>query len=214
MTGDLKHQFMSIFPHGNSKDKESLYFEISMKYSESHRYYHNLTHISECLSQLQTLEISETDRMVIELAIWFHDVIYDPKSKTNEEESAEFFLKSSPGLGVDSETARRVASFIRATQAHVPVSKNDMALGYFLDIDLAILGAEEKRFLEYNRAIRKEFSWVSETIFVQKRKEILQTFLDRKTIYQTIIFQKRYESRARFNLQKVIEEGIVESIPL
>ena len=68
-------------------------------------------------------------------------------------------------------------------------------------MDLAILGADEKRFVEYEQQIRKEYSFVPDTIFQTKRTEILQGFLNRPRIYGTAYFFDRLESRARCNLR-------------
>jgi pantetheine-phosphate adenylyltransferase len=202
---ELKRQFISISSNVNSTSIDVLYSDIAAKYSEGHRAYHNLTHIAECLAELQTIEISKDDRSNIEFAIWFHDIIYNPKSKSNEDDSAEFFLSQASMLGLSNERASKIANYIRATKQHEPTSHNDQALRYFLDIDLSILGAEDSRFLEYDSAIRAEFSWVPGLIYSPKRKKVLRTFLERAPIFQTVEFQNRYESRARANLQKVID---------
>lgn len=202
---ELKRQFFLIFPNANSKDLEELFSDVSAKYQEGHRAYHNLTHIAECLSELQTIEVSKDDRTNIEFAIWFHDVIYDPKSKSNEEDSADYFLSNSSVLGLSNDRVSKIAEYIRATKQHQPTLQNDQALRYFLDIDLSILGAEEARFFEYDSAIRAEYSWVPGLIYSPKRKKVLRAFVERAPIFQTLEFQSRYESRARVNLQKIID---------
>lgn len=54
-------------------------------YSEENRAYHNLLHIDRMLSWLdESGEASDA----VELAIWFHDAIYDPQGSQNEAKSA------------------------------------------------------------------------------------------------------------------------------
>lgn len=200
---DLKGPFLSTFKSITEKSVDYLYADVAAKYSESHRYYHNLAHISECLAELRSLKVSSDDRVVIELAIWFHDVIYNPKSKTNEEDSAAYFSKNALELDLNKKLKKRVSYYIEATKLHEPSAEGDLALSYFLDIDLAILGSSEKRFVEYDAAIRKEFSWVPGIIYKPKRKKILRSFLERKNLFLTPEFRERYEAKARDNLRKI-----------
>jgi predicted metal-dependent HD superfamily phosphohydrolase len=78
----------------------------------------------------------------------------------------------------------------------------DIDAQVLVDIDLSILGAEEKRFDEYERQVREEYGWVPEPIYRDKRKAILESFLARATIYNTARFIERYEPRARANLAR------------
>jgi len=80
--------------------------KVEALYNEPHRAYHNMTHIEDVLSSLDFLmaadtqpkeesdiSFSEKDVSITTLAAFFHDVIYNPKSSTNEKDSAELFLE-------------------------------------------------------------------------------------------------------------------------
>lgn len=82
-----------------------------------------------------------------------------------------------------------------------PVSVDEQVL---VDIDLSILGADTPRFDEYERQIRAEYSYVPGFLFRRKRKQILQSFLDRPVIYSTAVLRYRLEARARENLGRAI----------
>jgi len=71
-----------------------------------------------------------------------------------------------------------------------------------VDIDLSILGAEAARFDEYENQVRAEFHWVPAFLFRRKRREILQGFLARPSIYSTTHFKNRLEKKARENLAR------------
>ncbi|MEA5468385.1 hypothetical protein VB714_05850 [Spirulina sp. 06S082] len=56
-------------------------------YREKHRYYHTLQHIEECLILYDRLP---TKSPTVEIALWFHDVIYNPQGPNNEMQSANY----------------------------------------------------------------------------------------------------------------------------
>ena len=59
-------------------------------YSEKHRHYHTIKHIDHCLRELDGAKSLAHDPAEVELALWFHDAIYDPHSSKNEERSADW----------------------------------------------------------------------------------------------------------------------------
>jgi predicted metal-dependent HD superfamily phosphohydrolase len=70
-----------------------------------------------------------------------------------------------------------------------------------LDCDLSILGASDRDYEDYTHAIRLEYSFVEETVYRQKRSQILQNFLKRASIFQTPLFFQKFEIQARKNIQ-------------
>ena len=79
---------------------------------------------------------------------------------------------------------------------------NDAAL--FLDMDLAILGAEADVFDAYEEAVRREYGWVEEPMWRAGRAAVLTNFLARPHIYHTAEFRQRFEPRARQNLKRAL----------
>ncbi len=69
-------------------DPQSIYRELASLYSQPHRYYHNLHHIAECLAEFDSVRHLASQPVAVELAIWFHDAIYDTRAQDNEERSA------------------------------------------------------------------------------------------------------------------------------
>src|SRR4051812_42451988 len=84
-------------------------------HSEPHRHYHTLEHLNEMFKVAGKLADAANDPMAIQLAIWFHDAVYDPRGKDNEERSAALAVDLLRPLGVTDETVARVAAMIRAT---------------------------------------------------------------------------------------------------
>lgn len=169
-------------------------------YSEPQRSYHTLQHLEECLNLLDLLSCEHLE--LVEVALWFHDAVYDPKAKDNEERSAELARTALIDGSVAETTIAEVQRLIMLTKSHQPgAGPNDAVL---LDIDLAILGHSEDRFGEYEQQIRQEYSWVPNEVYRAKRAEVLAAFLQRQSIFLTPQFHELFEARARANLYQLI----------
>ena len=170
-------------------------------YSERHRHYHTLQHLRECLAQFDAAATLARRPAEVELALWFHDAVYDPQRQDNEERSADWARASVLAAGCAAKMAERVAGLVLATKSHqAPAGGADAAL--LLDIDLAILGAAPGRFDEYERQIRAEYAHVPDDEFRTGRARVLRSFLERERIYLTDAFHDALEARARANLER------------
>jgi predicted metal-dependent HD superfamily phosphohydrolase len=177
--------------------------QLVAAYSASDRFYHNLEHLSEMFRVAGRLMEKATDPLAIQLAIWFHDAVYDSKAKDNEARSAEWAIKSLSPLGVSEDRLTGVATMIRATQKHAP--NHDVDVQILLDADLAILGAEAKRYDRFALDIRREYAWVSDAEYQQGRGQVLQHFLNQERIYQTALLHEMGDAPARENLKRELE---------
>jgi predicted metal-dependent HD superfamily phosphohydrolase len=177
---------------------EALCIELQRRYGEPQRHYHTLQHLGECLSAFDAARGLAEHPDEVELALWFHDAIYDIKGHENEQRSADWARAALTDAGVAAEAAQRVHALVMATRhTAVPSGRDEQLL---VDIDLSILGAERGRFDEYEQQIRKEYAYVPGFLFRRKRREILKGFLDRPAIYSTPYFHDALEARARENL--------------
>jgi pantetheine-phosphate adenylyltransferase len=202
---ELSRAFLALWDEVTGQAGDEVYTEISERYSEPHRYYHTLAHLSACLSELEQLQLSPGQHERIALAIWFHDVIYEPLAKDNEIRSAEFFQKKAREAAMPKSLIKEVSQMIEATATHQALSGPDAhATRLFIDIDLAILGASPARFHAYDKAIRKEYAGLPEAIYNPKRKSVLQKFLDRQSLFCTPEFREKYEVQARKNLLTLV----------
>ena len=183
---------------------EGLFRELITRYAEPHRAYHTLQHLRECFLVLQQAACVAEHLAEVELAIWFHDAIYDTRSHENEERSAQWARASLVATGVRSESVERIQALILATKHQATPAGADACL--VVDVDLSILGAEVDRFREYERQIREEYAWVSEPAFREGRARVLAGFLERSSIYNTAWFANRLEARARANSLRSLRE--------
>jgi predicted metal-dependent HD superfamily phosphohydrolase len=168
--------------------------DLASLYAEEHRKYHNLNHIDPMLGWL---DATGERNDCVELAIWFHDAVYDPLGKDNEAKSARFFTDHL-GSYVSASLNEDMERLILATDASRPrTGREDENL--IIDIDLSILGASPKDYAAYRDAIRHEYSAVPEGKFTAGRAAILRRFLS-QPIYATGFFGQ-LESQARLNIQ-------------
>ena len=190
-----------LFP---SKDPSPLFLELQTLYSAGNRYYHNCDHITDCLRELDSERSAPADRSALELAIWFHDAIYDSTASDNEQRSAALAHRSITAAGGPESLAAVVRSLVLATKTH------DHHVGvdapWMIDIDLCIFGKAEAEFDAYEAKIRAEYSWVEEREFRVRRAAILERFLSRPILYATPPFRAKYENSARANLLRSITQ--------
>lgn len=176
--------------------------ELLTRYAEPQRKYHTRQHLEECLALFEEVIALAPHPAEVEMALWFHDAVYDVKGSGNEERSADWAHRALIDAGVDPASADRVRLLVLVTKHDgVPSSLDEQVL---VDIDLAILGAERQRFDEYERQIREEYGFVPGFLFRRKRKQILRTFLDRPVLYSTPALRDRLDARARENLRRAI----------
>jgi predicted metal-dependent HD superfamily phosphohydrolase len=175
------------------------------KYSQEHRFYHNLSHIRAMLEAAEKFRSKFADYDSVRLAIWFHDAIYDPKARTNETESAALAVKILAELNFPNAQIEKVKKMVLATEKH-DATTLDADGKLFLDLDLGILAAKKEVYKKYSEAIRKEYDFVPENLYREKRREVLQSFLQRQNIYYTGEFRELLEERARVNIANEIEE--------
>ena len=182
---------------------DALFAQLMAAYAEPQRHYHTLQHVGECLALFDDARTLAAHSAEVELALWFHDAIYDIKGHDNEQRSADWARDALRDAGAPADAAQRVHDLVMATRhTAVPSGRDEQLL---VDIDLSILGAARARFDQYEQQIRKEYAYVPGFLFRRKRREILKGFLDRPAIYSTPHFHDRLEARARDNLRRVTE---------
>jgi predicted metal-dependent HD superfamily phosphohydrolase len=167
-------------------------------YEEPQRKYHTLQHLSECLSLLSRNLHLAMEPGEVEMALWFHDAIYNVRAHDNEIRSADWAGDELSRAGVEAERIERVRGLVLATRhSALPEGHDQMLL---VDIDLSILGACRARFDEYESQVREEYAWVPESLFRRKRAEVLAKFLARQPLYNTPQLREALERQARENL--------------
>jgi predicted metal-dependent HD superfamily phosphohydrolase len=168
------------------------------------RHYHTLGHLDACLREFDAVRSLAEAPAEVAMALWFHDAVYKTYRKDNEAKSAMWAVRFMHTHGAVTNVAARVGDLILATAHTTNELSGDAALT--VDIDLSILGQPENVYWEFERNVRREYWWVSKKKFVAGRSRILQSFLDRKSIYSVPTLRDKYEAQARLNLRNALNE--------
>ena len=191
---------------GRAGDAEKTAADLLARYSEPHRAYHNLDHITDCLDKLDLarpmLRQDEVD--AVELALWWHDAVYDARAGDNEEKSAALFRDAANSHRLAAPLVEKVERLILLTKTHAPGP--DVAEQAMIDIDLSILGAPPSRFAAYDEAIRREYAHVPEDVWRERRARVLASFLARRRLFATALFHECLDAQARENLSRALDQ--------
>lgn len=152
--------------------------DLQMRWNEPHRVYHNQEHLEEILGLIEkSSEILAHDALV--LCAFFHDAVYDPKSKTNEEDSFALFetmcIKKSPSKEM-LPLLEEVGYMILDTKDHTK-KPHSVTSAKFLELDLnGLINGSLSRMILDEKKLFREFGFVDYSIYKKSRKEL---FLDR-----------------------------------
>lgn len=191
---------------------DSAWKVLEERYSEDHRAYHTLSHISTLLSQTEEWKGEIHNYSVMRFAVFYHDVVYDALSSSNEEDSAALF--SSTELGLNKAMKDLVVKFILATKSHScsddesesAATTRDLQL--FLDLDMAVLGLKSLAdYKTYCRQVRIEYRHLSDYAWAKGRARFIVSTLEPGAvaatthIFHTPELRNRLEANARRNLR-------------
>ncbi len=172
-------------------------------YSQKNRKYHNLQHVANCLGEFDLARHLLENLYAVEMAIWFHDALYDTNIENdNEERSARLAREILRELGASCDIRDRVSDLILATMHRENPINIDAAI--MMDIDLSGLGKLREEFDENTAKLREESDGVPDEVFRANMIAFFQEILLRPYIYFTEFFRERYEKQARVNLEKFV----------
>src|ERR1700755_112115 len=101
---------------GASGDGHSLMQRLIAVYNEPQRKYHTAQHLTECMTLLgRHLDLAR-EPAEVEIALWFHDAIYNVKASDNEARSADWAERELQQAAVSPERIARVKEHILVTR--------------------------------------------------------------------------------------------------
>lgn len=181
---------------------ESIYQDLLQHYEMPYRHYHNLSHLNHCMQEFCQVEDLIPDPASVEMALWFHDVIYIPGNFDNEEKSVSFFL-SQIGGALSPSFAKKVTRLILST-THKELSKDEDER-FITDIDLSSLGLSWENFKKDSQNLREERKDMADTVYYKANTKFLKHLLGRGRIFQTAFFYQRYEQIAIQNINRLLK---------
>lgn len=176
---------------------KGLWVSLLAAYSEPHRHYHALSHIEALVTAFAPMRARFEEVDTTLLALFYHDIVYDPARSDNEEQSAQRLAADFPDSG-------RAQGHILATRHHAPTEDSDTNL--VLDLDMGILGAPWPAYCAYAEGVFREYEPVyGREAYARGRAELfLKPTLAKPSIFLTPDFAIR-ENQARQNLQAELD---------
>jgi predicted metal-dependent HD superfamily phosphohydrolase len=186
---------------GDSPTSRTEWAALVAAWSEPHRRYHDLAHLAVVLGLVAELG-GAADPDAVRLAAWYHDVVYDPERRDNEEISARRARAGLRGL-VDDQRVAEVERLVLLTAGH-DAAPDDSNGAVLCDADLAVLAAPAASYAAYASAVRAEYGHLSDAEFTAGRIAVLEHLLSLPALYRTAAAQP-WTATARANLTAELE---------
>lgn len=207
------------------------------------RRYHTLKKVQCSLQKLDEIRHLLDRPDMVEMAIWFHDVIYDTTKPHGESERLSAELLTSFGVTIKEALAvhghslhndhalgrlaiDQLARWILETRRHMTADPNcggfssaapQEDFNFFIDMDVMVLALEESEYETYARDVRREYQHIPLAKYKVNRVVILKSFLEMDTLFRTSLFRDQYEADCRRNIQweiSKIEQGNFPNDPM
>ncbi len=188
---------------GAVDDNAAVYQQLIDAYAEPQRIYHRLEHIEHCLTMFDAVRLRLQNPDAVQLAVWFHDMIYLPGAPDNEQLSADHFMALTGGVFGDS-LRNTVYEHIMAT-LHNGSETSSHDTKYLIDIDLSSFGMPWLDCKRDSDNVRREMGDSSDSVFYPKHAAFLKALLDHSRFFQSEYFFEKYEAQARRNLIDYLE---------
>lgn len=189
---------------------QSVGTELAQRWMDPQRHFHNLEYLKTTLENVDILSEQARDVDAIRLAVWYHGAIFDVSEAAVERgeaglnvlSSADYAADSLAELGVREAQIEKITDLIRGLHRHQAV--DDIDAQVLSDADLSILAADPQEYLEYLRAIRREYAAYDESRFIAARSKVIGSLLNRPQLFWTH-GAAGWEEQARENLRAELE---------
>jgi predicted metal-dependent HD superfamily phosphohydrolase len=187
-------------------DPGAVFADLTSRYNAPGRHHHCLGHASSVVDTVLGIHRDGDAWATVVLAAWFHDAVYDATASSghNEGASAVLAVRQLGTLGAASSHIGEVARLVCLTVDHDP-DPSDAAGALLTDADLCILAAPEARYDRYVREVRAEYAHVADHDWRIGRLAVLRQFIDRPSIFRTLLGCDQWERGARSNISRELE---------
>jgi predicted metal-dependent HD superfamily phosphohydrolase len=145
-------------------DVDAAFADLTARYGEPHRHYHTMEHVEDVVSRVHGTEI--------ELAAWYHDVIYDPRATDNEAKSAAYAREALTRLRAPDAVIVEVERLVLLTAGH---RASDDTGRQLVAADLAVLTSDRTTYERYVRNVRAEYAHVPDDAWRDGRRAVLES---------------------------------------
>jgi predicted metal-dependent HD superfamily phosphohydrolase len=178
-----------------------IFHDLMRRHGEPQRRYHHAGHLLALTELLDEHAPHISPGSAPRLAIWWHDAIYNPQARDNEERSSDLAGEHLTRLGAPTQLIEQTCTIILMTRNHWDgPSAGDG--DYFLDADIAILGAPVATYDAYAADVRQEYAFAPDDLFRAGRSAFLESALARPRLFRTDVFEAAYAPQARANMQR------------
>jgi len=189
---------------GSAARAGDAFTRLRTAWSGKPRRYHDREHLAECLNELERARAKPALADIAELALWYHDAVYEPRAHDCEERRAALLLEDAAALGIPADRAQAAARCVRATAHLAGPAPSEPATDLVLDIDLSILGRDPLRFMEFEYAVAEEYADVPRVRYLLARGRFLAGLLASPSIFRTEHGRARFEASARANVAALL----------
>lgn len=148
--------------------------EVRSRYSEPHRHFHTTEHLNDVLGQIFDIYNCSLDLVPMIIAGVFHDIVYDPQRKDNEEKSVEVLESYVSDSEKNTDIIKQAKKIILATKTHDKI--HDL-ISDFNKFDCSILDKGLPELLKWEKEIRNEYSFAPWDVYKERRLMFLKLSL-------------------------------------
>ena len=198
---------------GGGGESGGIFEQLNRFYGDASRHYHDGGHITVCLAAYDNAAAVLGTDDAVEMALWFHDAIFEAGVRDNEAQSAEWFANEASGYLPDDFIAG-VKDLIVATDHRDP--PQDFQAQFVVDVDLWGLAQPWDAFFADTHDLRREAKRSTDEAFARGQGGFLKTLVRRPRIYATGHFQTLFEKDARHNIERLLtlfDSGIDWHLP-
>jgi predicted metal-dependent HD superfamily phosphohydrolase len=152
--------------------------EILNHWAEPHRYFHTEKHLLDLINKIDQRRnsISFWDYEKLIIVALFHDIVYDPKSNINEEESAKMFMDNitypPSANNIRQSDIDEIYQAILDTKTHKPTT---FVSKIFCDLDMSVIEGSYEDLLEWEKGIWGEYQSYGKEAYKAGRLSFLKT---------------------------------------
>jgi predicted metal-dependent HD superfamily phosphohydrolase len=176
--------------------------DVIDRYAEPQRRYHTVEHLTHCLVEHDRASSQMSRPDPVEMALWFHDAIFEPGAADNERHSADIFVAYGEHSLPTSFVEEVRALILLTTHRHKPDTEEGC---FVVDIDLSSFGIPWDEFLRDSRRVRDERTDLGDEDYYRAQTGFLRSLLDRPRIFHTAFFHSLYEDTARANIARAMQ---------